>query len=158
MDEEKSERLLNRLDYLARKNIKDFRADPTLLARFERNLRLELHDYQLDPKVCGENDCWHTYAELLRRDGDGGKIRLDCEDAACALAAALALSGEPALVGVKVGRRVSHAIAGVGRPGLDGQMKRGAAVVLYDPAVWAGMQPLPVQEYERTRWRPVVER
>jgi hypothetical protein len=156
MDEERADRLLSRLQYLAKRNLKDFETDPSLLAAFERNLRLERHDYRLDPDVCGEPDCWHTYRELLARDGAADKIRLDCEDAACALSAALFLAGAPALVGVKLGSgRVSHAVCGIGRTGSDGEMKRGSAVLLCDPAVWAGMVPLPEREYERTRWRAV---
>jgi len=155
VDEERTGRILSRLEYLAKRNLKDFEKDPSLLATFERNLRLGLHDYQVDPNVCGEPDCWHTYEELVRRDKDRELVRLDCEDAACALAAGLVLAGAPALVGVKLGQRVSHAIAGVGTPSPSGTMKRGAVVTLYDPAVWAGMPPLSTREYERTRWRPI---
>jgi hypothetical protein len=147
MDEEKKDRLLARLRYLARRNADDMKADPSLLVTLEKNLRTNGHSYIRDRYVCSEEDCWHTYKELLERDKNEPAIRLDCEDGACALAGALFLQGADVDVGVKLGKHVSHAVCGVRKNGHR---------ILMDPAVYAGMDPLPDAEYATVRWRSVA--
>jgi hypothetical protein len=148
MDEEKKDRLLARLRYLARRNADDMKADPSLLARLEANLRSPHgHVYVRDRYVCSEEDCWHTYKELLERDKNEPSIRLDCEDGACAVAGALFLQGADVDVGVKIGKHVSHAVCGVRCEGHR---------VMMDPAVWAGMDPLSEEDYATVRWRSVA--
>jgi len=143
VEEARIQRLLGRLQWLARKNREDFESDPVLLAQFSSNLSSGKHLYVLDPETCGQPDCWNTYKELLARDRDRARIRLDCEDASAALAGALALKGKPALMGLRPGRKISHAVAG---------LRDGEGTILLDPAVWAGMKPLSDEQYRETRW------
>lgn len=148
-DEEKTERLLARLRFLAKRNAADFKADPLLLASFNAALAGGLFDYVLDPETCGEPDCWHTWKEILARDKDrGGRFRIDCEDGSCALAGALYLEKPGrSMIGVKLGKKISHAVAG--------ELGKKGRVLLLDPAVWAGMNPLPPESYEQVKWRLV---
>lgn len=145
MDEARIQKLLGRLQWLARKNRDDFASDPVLLARFGSNLSEGRHEYVLDPDVpeCGQPDCWNTYRELLARDRNRMRIRLDCEDASAALAGALSLRGKPALMGLRPGKKISHAVAG---------LRDEDGTILLDPAVWAGMKPLSDEQYRETRW------
>jgi hypothetical protein len=145
LDEARIQKLLGRLQYLARRNRDEFQADTVLLARFSDNLSTGRHEYKLDPDVpeCGQPDCWNTYRELLARDRDRLRIRLDCEDASAALAGALALRGKPALMGLRPGKKISHAVAG---------LRDADGTILLDPAVWAGMKPLSDEQYRETRW------
>lgn len=137
---------LRELRGLAETNLYDFRRSPRLAAQYAACLRRGCFRYVDDWSTCGELDCWSSMLSLRDRYGHKGPILADCEDLASAHAAHLALEGQPAMVGIRPGRRISHAVCGV-------LMKDGRGVAMLDPSVWAGMPPL--SDYSGIWWEPV---
>lgn len=138
--------VLRELRGLAETNLYDFRTQPSLIAEYESCLRRGCFRYVDDLKTCGDLDCWSLYRSLRDRYGARGPVLGDCEDFAAAHAAYLVTCGEPAMVGIRPGHRISHAVCGVIHP-------NGRDVRLLDPSVWAGMPPL--EDYSGIWWSRV---
>lgn len=138
--------VLRELRGLAEVDLFDFRREPQLAKHYSECLARGCFKYVDDLTTCGDLDCWSTFLSLRDRYGTRGPILADCEDLAAAHAAHLALQGQPAMVGVRPGHRISHAVCGVLAP-------NGRDVRLLDPSVWAGMEPL--EDYSGIWWSPV---
>lgn len=134
MNQATAQRVVNALANLARANWYDFVRSPALCVSFRVHLEENRFIYTADRITCGRADCWSTYRELLARYPDPAPILADCEDLACAYAAWWAsqcLSG--VYVGLVVGKKVSHCIAGF--------EDETGKIQVADPSIWYGMGP-----------------
>lgn len=137
-------KVVDALHGLALANWADFSENPELVRVYQRNLRSKNCKYVDDKLTCGKLDCWSTYRDLVERY-PGGPILGDCEDFATAHAAYLAYNCfQGVYVGLVVGKRVSHAIAGASKNG---------TIQIIDPSRWFGMGET---HYRNPLWRKLA--
>lgn len=139
---------------MAQANWHEFSISPKLCALYAKNMADGRHTYISDKITCGFADCWSSYRGLAERYPKG-PVYLDCEDAATAHAGWLASQrytlGEPIYVGLVPGKRISHAIAGVGTNPLATRPEDDT-IRIVDPSRWYGMAPT---SYDKVFWRRV---
>lgn len=143
--------LLKSLQGLAQANLAAYRERPELVSAYRCAKRFGRFIYESDELTCGRPDCWSTTRGLLERY-PYGPVLADCEDFACAEAAYLAYQGQPALIGLRPGKRIAHAVCGVETPGGDAY-RIGPPEYVIDPSVDFGMPKLP--RYDQIYWMRV---
>jgi hypothetical protein len=160
MAREGIEELLRSLRGLAEVDLYQFREDPGLAAGYQLAVEntmaaaLGLDDptwrlvYTREHLTCGKSHCWVSWGETQARYGLGPFLG-DCKCFAAAHAALLCLARPDAtvFVGIRPGRRIAHAVAGIMFP-------QSAETIVQDPCVPAGMPPL--HNYSGIRWIQVM--
>lgn len=142
---------LQSLRGLAEADRSDFETYPGLLEEYADAIDTGRFLYVPDPETCGLPDCWSTFLALRERYR-GQRILGDCEDFACAHAAYLKVQGLPALIGLRPGRRIAHAVCAIEGPGGDDNVV-GAPDPIIDPSVDFGMPEL--RSYDGIYWTRV---
>lgn len=143
--------LLRSLQGLAQANLAALREHPELVSAYRSAKLFGRYKYESDQLTCERPDCWSTLRGLLERYAIGPVLG-DCEDFACAEAAYLAFEGQPALIGLRPGRRIAHAVCGIETPGGDAY-RIGLPDHVIDPSVDFGMPRLP--RYDQIYWMRV---
>jgi hypothetical protein len=145
----KAERLLDRVEELARENRIDFVSDPELLRQFWADFEAGRFVYLRDEYTCGAPTAGRHVQEDqgARRRSLGAPLFWDCKNATAALVPAIELtSGVRPLLGLRPGDQVSHAVLGFPKSGArvgEGVPNVGTAgAFLLDPSLWTGMPPL----------------
>lgn len=142
---------LRELRGLAQANLAAFRRYPELAGAYRAALKSGRFRYVSDEETCERPDCWSTLRALFRRY-PFGPVLGDCEDFAAAHAAFLAYEGERALIGLRPGRKIAHAVCAIEGPG-GSEQTPGPPTRVIDPSLDFGMPPL--VKYNRIYWMRV---
>lgn len=148
--------ILGGLEDLAAVNRHEFSKSPALVEEYERAVGADSNGALVYPPrfvyvpdweatECRELNCWSPFRSIAERYRGKASIPVDCKDCSTMVAGYLAYRQTPEVyVGLVIGSRVSHAVAGVRTP--KGRLK------LIDPSRWYGM---PETTYDGVRWRRV---
>ena len=143
--------VLRALQGLAQANKAAFMRHPEMAGVYRHALASGRFRYVSDMETCGLPDCWSTLRALFERYPIG-PIPGDCEDFACGHAGYLAFMGKQALIGLRPGTKIAHAVCAVEGPGgTDTTIGPPQAVI--DPSLDFGMPPL--VKYNQIYWMRV---
>lgn len=143
--------VLRSLQGMAQANAEAFRRYPAMAGAYRHALASGRFRYVSDQETCGLPDCWSTMRALFERYPIG-PIPGDCEDFACGHAGYLASQGKRALIGLRPGKRIAHAVCALEGPG-GTDTKIGAPQTVIDPSLDFGMPPL--VRYDQIYWMRV---